>query len=505
MTPRNFRRHLLAPAAFTILAALFLVGASHQPASAEAKVIACAPRGPANVEPKPNAPIGLPIGLEVSKGRLVRLDQPANSVFVADPDIADVQVKSPALVYVYGKSAGETTLYAVGENDEVLLCSNVTVHYNSGRLAQAIHQLSPRSTVTVSSIDDSLVLEGTVFSAAESEDIRRLAARFVPDPKQLINSMRVDAPNQVNIRVRVAEMSRTVIKQFGFNWENFFGNANFLIGIATGHSFLTSVPALGAAIAPGAFSTRAIVPGTTTTTNSVSGGVRTTNANLNVLLDALEDQGLITILAEPNLTAISGESASFLAGGEFPIPVPQGNNTITIDFKKFGVSLNFVATITSNGRISMHVAPEVSELSNNGAIIVSNISVPALTTRRAETTVDLASGDSFAIAGLLQNNVTQDISKFPWLGDVPVLGALFRSSSFQRNETELVIIATPYIVRPTQNANALRAPTDGYFPASDQSRVLNGDFYRPQVLKEGTAPVTRSGTTLIGPAGFDLD
>src|SRR4029077_10113779 len=168
-----------------------------------------------------------------------------------------------------------------------------------------------------------------------------------------------------------------------------------------------------------------------------------------------EDHGLISVLAEPNLSALSGEPASFLAGGEFPIPVPQGNNTISIDFKKFGVSLNFVATIAEGNRINLHVSPEVSQLSTTGAIQVGGINVPALTTRRAETTIELSSGQSFAIAGLLQNNITQDLNKFPWLGDVPVLGSLFRSTAFQHDESELGVIVTPYIVRPTHTANPL--------------------------------------------------
>jgi pilus assembly protein CpaC len=451
---------------------------------------------PAAAAPKVVAPGGAPLQIEVSKGRLIRLDQPASSVFVADPDIADVQVKSPSLVYVFGKAAGETTLYAVGDSDQVLLNATVVVRHNIGRLEQAIHELDPRSAVSVSTIDDQLVLEGTVYSAAEGEDIRKLAARFVADPKQLLNKMRVNAPNQVNIRVRVAEMSRQTVKQFGFNWQAMFGVGNFVLGLATGRSFLD---------AAGNFIARAPGQLTNDTLNNGAFGYRAGRTDVNALLDALENHGLINVLAEPNLSAISGEPASFLAGGEFPIPVPQGNGTISIEFKKFGVSLNFVATIAEGNRINLHVQPEVSQLSTTGAISVSNIVVPALTTRRAETTIELSSGQSFAIAGLLQNNITQNLDKFPWLGDVPVLGSLFRSTAFQHDESELVVIVTPYVVRPTETANRLMAPTDGYAAPSDGRQILNGDVARPQQLKQGTAPATRSGTGLIGPAGFDLD
>jgi pilus assembly protein CpaC len=455
--------------------------------------LACAPAGAA---PKVVGPAGTALQIEVSKGRLIRLDQPASSVFVADPDIADVQVKSPSLVYVFGKAAGETTLYAVGDGDQVLLNATVVVRHNIDRLQQAIHELQPRSAVSVTSVDDQLVLEGTVFSAAEGEDIRRLAARFVADPKQLLNRMRVNAPNQVNIRVRIAEMSRQTVKQFGFNWQAMFGAGNFVLGLATGHSFVT---------AAGAIITRGVGQLTADTTNNANFGFKDRHNDVNALLDALENNGLINVLAEPNLSAVSGEPASFLAGGEFPIPVPQGNGTISIEFKKFGVSLNFVATLAEGNRINLHVQPEVSQLSTTGAIQVASITVPALTTRRAETTIELSSGQSFAIAGLLQNNITQNLDKFPWLGDVPVLGSLFRSTAFKHDESELVVIVTPYVVRPTDTANRLLAPSDGYAPPSDVRQVLNGDVSRPQQLKQGTPPATRSGTGLIGPAGFDLD
>jgi len=441
--------------------------------------------------PKVVAPAGPALQLEVSKGRLIRLDQPANSVFVADPDVADVQVKSPSLVYIFGKAAGETTLYAVGDGDQVLLNATVVVHHNIGRLQQAIRELDPRSAVSVSTVDDQLVLEGTVFSASEGEDVRRLAAGFVADAKQLLNKMRVNAPNQVNIRVRVAEVSRSIEKQLGFNWDTAFKFGSFALGLAFGQ-----------------------VTGLTQGIGTITGKVNTSNISATALIDALAANGLITILAEPNLSAVSGEPASFLAGGEFPFPVPQSNNTTTVDFKKFGVSLNFVATIADNDRISLHVAPEVSEISTANQITLcpgtssttsSCFVVPSLTSRRAETTIELGSGESFAIGGLLQNDITQNINNFPWLSDLPVLGALFRSNDFKRNESELVIIVTPYIVRPTANATRLAAPTDGFVPPSDAAQVFNGSTYRPQYLKQSPAPASRTGTGLIGPAGFDLD
>jgi len=441
-----------------------------------------------------------PLVVEVGKGVLVRLERPANSVFVADPDVADVQVKSSTLVYLFGKSGGETTLFAVGDRDQVALNATIRVRYDTMRIQEAIHELAPRSAVSVSTIGDALVIDGTVYDTAEGDDIRRVAGRYLQDPKQLINRMKVDAPNQVNLRVRIAEISRDLIKQMGFNWDATSQSGSFLFGLAAGPNITN---------AGGTFLTRELSTDLKTTVNNLFGSAKIGNADLNVLIDALDSEGLITVLAEPNLTAVSGESASFLAGGEFPIPtasaVANGVQTVTVTWKKFGVSLSFVATIGPANGISLHVVPEVSQLSNNGAVNIGGIQLPALTTRHADTTVELASGQSFAIAGLLQNNVTQSMQKYPWLGDVPILGQLFRSESFRRNETELVIIVTPYVVRPIATANRLQAPTDGYVTSSDGDLVFTGAQYKPQALKKGVPPASRSGSSLIGPVGFDLD
>jgi len=441
-----------------------------------------------------------PIVVEVGKGVLVRLEHGAESVFVADPDVADVQAKSPTLIYLFGKSGGETTLFAVSGKEQVVLNATVRVRYDTARIQEAIHELAPRSAVSVSTVGDALVIDGTVYDAAEGDDIRRVAGRYLLDPKQLINRMRVDAPNQVNLRVRIAEVSRDLIKQMGFNWDAQSVGSNFLFGLAAGPN-VTAVGSL--------FNTRSQSTDLKTTVNNLFGQAKLGNTDLNVLIDALDAEGLITVLAEPNLTAVSGEPASFLAGGEFPIPtasaVSNGIQTVTVTWKKFGVSLAFVATIGPSNRISLHVVPEVSELSNTGAVNIGGITLPALTTRHADTTVELASGQSFAIAGLLQNNVTQSLQKFPWLGDVPILGQLFRSESFRRNETELVIIVTPYVVRPTSTASRLQLPTDGYVNSSDGDLIFTGAQYKPQVLKKGLPPASRSGSSLIGPVGFDLD
>ncbi len=424
---------------------------------------------------------GETMSLEVNKGRLVRLERPAATVFVADPEIADIQIKSPRLIYVFAKRPGQTTLFAVDETERVLANVGITVTHNLSRLKAALKELHPKARVGVFSVDGMLVLDGVVGSATAAEDMRRLAERFAGAPEALLNRLVVDAPNQVNLRVRVAEVSREVDKQLGFNWSILGSIGGFALGLATTNPFAASV-----------------------TQNTLSTAFGRGGWDVNAVIDALEEEGLVSVLAEPNLTALSGETASFLAGGEFPILVPDSDGRVTIEFKKFGVSLAFTPTISGQSRINLHVRPEVSQLSTTNAVTLNGFEVPSLTTRRAETTVELSSGQSFAIAGLLRNNVTHDISKFPGLGDIPVLGGLFRSDRFRRDESELVIIVTPYIVRPSP-ARVLAAPTDGFSPPNDLERFVTGGTYRRNPEPGRPKTVDLDGRTLIGPAGLQLD
>jgi pilus assembly protein CpaC len=421
------------------------------------------------------------LDVEVSKGRLVRLDAPAHTVFIADPEIADIQVKSPRLVYLLAKKPGETTLFAVDKDERVLANVTVAVSHNLSRLREAISSLLPQFDIRVTSIDGSLLIDGTVDSAASAENVRRIATKMTPGGGELINRLVIDAPNQVNLRVRVAEVSRDVDKQFGFNWNVVGALGGLSIGLATGNPFANN--ALPAMIGLGAS------PGS--------------NWDINAVVDALEEEGLVKMLAEPNLTATSGETASFLAGGEFPILVPDSNGRVTIEFKKFGVSLAFTPTVLAGNRINLHVQPEVSQLSNNNAVTLANFVVPSLTTRRAETTVEVGAGQSFAIAGLLQSNVDHDISKFPGLGDIPILGTLFKSDRFQRDESELVIIVTPYVVKPANGK--LAAPTDGYEPPHDIERFFPGGTNKKKTVPGEPKTIRQDGDSLIGPVGFQLD
>ena len=416
---------------------------------------------------------GDPIAIEINEGQLLRLDRGMASVFIANPEIADVTAKSDRLLYLFGRRVGTTTLFALDADDNVIANVTVTVNHSLARLQGALDDLLPDGRITASSVDGAIVLSGDVATATEAENARRLAARFMGEGGEVINRVGVTAPNQVNLRVRFAEVSREVTNQFGFNWSAFVDG-----GIQFGAASL--LPTAGI--------------------NQIAAGGTFGDGSFDVLIDALAEDDLITILAEPNLTAVSGETASFLAGGEFPIPVAEDEDTVTVEFKQFGVSLSFTPVIIGRNRISMRVRPEVSQLSEAVQILAGGLSVPSLTTRRAETTVELASGQSFAIAGLIQDNTRQEHSKVPGLGDLPILGALFQSDRFERNETELVIIVTPYVVQPV-DADQLRTPVEPYRAPP----LATNDRGTPAQ----TVPVNPAQATNLGGAradtGFILD
>lgn len=380
------------------------------------------------------------------QGRLVRLSAPASSVFIANPAIADVTVKSSRMVYVFGVAPGTTTLFAVDNNENIVADINIAITHDMARLERGIESMLPDSQVTATSVSSGIILDGSVPNATDAENLRRLTTRFLSEEEEVINRLVVTEPNQVNLRVRFAEVSRSAIKQIGLNFDLLAGDFSF----TSGDVFLNNPDALAG-----------LVPFTLTpnTFSAGLGSLTSGGTSVLVLFDALEEIGLAKTLAEPNLTAISGETASFLAGGEFPIPINQKEGAITVEFKEFGVSLAFTPTVLSPNRISMRVRPEVSQLSDAGAVNLDGITVSALTTRRAETTIEMGSGQSFAIAGLLQENFQDAVRQVPYLAEVPLLGELFKSESFRRNETELVIIVTPYIVQPVADRD-IPLPTD---------------------------------------------
>lgn len=433
--------------------------------------------------------------LEAGTGRVLMLSAPAASLFAADPRIAEMRPASPTSVFVFGVAPGRTTLAAMDAAGAPLVQWEVTVRPSAfllSDLQSALRRNFPGNrSLRVQSGPGGIVVSGTVSAPADAERAQALIrSRLENERIPIDNRISVTGVTQVNLRVRVAEVSREVTRQLGVNWQALgtIGRIGTMIGGPAGAAFETFNFAFDR----------------TNPSDRIGLGFRTGSAalrDINAVIDALAQDRLVTILAEPNLTATSGETASFLAGGEFPIPVSQRENQVTIEFKQFGVGLAFVPTVLSDGRISFRIRSEVSELSEQGAVRLlsgnSNaITVPALTVRRAETTVELGSGQAFAIAGLLQDSSRQTGRALPFAGEVPILGALFRSDRFQRNETELVIIITPYLVRPADNPRAVAAPTDGFVPPNDVERIL--------LLRQtggGAAPAR----ALSGNPGFVLD
>lgn len=435
------------------------------------------------------------LSIEVNKGTLIRLDRPAAEVFIANPDIADVQVKSNRVIYIFGQAQGETSFYALDKDDQTIFSSNVTVTRNLSALRLAYDRMLPGAPVRAMMMGQLVVLEGNVGSPAEAAMAEELA-RNVLSTENVMNGINVLQPTQVNLRVRIAEVSRTVLKQLGVNWEGFYTGSNIGFGIANGRDVSNIIADPVTQLPIEIFNPPDVG-------NSLFGEFFTGGLDLNYAIDALDQEGFIKVLAEPNLTALTGQTANFLAGGEFPIPIPSRDG-LGIEYREFGVKLDFTPTVMSTGRISMYVRPEVSDLSSAGAIRVEGISVPSISTRRAETTVELGSGQSFAIAGLIENNVVQDANKFPGLGDIPILGALFRSEEFRREETELLIVITPYIVRPVGDRQ-LALPTDGYRTPTDMQRYFGERRWadvEPGALENQD---TRSGPSLKQRAGFKLD
>ncbi|MBA3053755.1 MAG: type II and III secretion system protein family protein [Sphingomonadales bacterium] len=413
------------------------------------------------------------IALSIGRGQLMTVPGRMADVFIADEKVADVQVKSTNQLYLMGKEAGVTTVYASDAGGNVIWSANVRVGSNIDSVDQMLNVAMPDAKVAVSTFGSSTVLlTGTIAAPEDAAEAQRLVEAFMGKETNVISRLRMATPLQVNLQVRIAEVSRSLVKSLGTNLITTDPTSGFKFGLGQGRAFSPQYSPggeLGVGVTTGPAG--ATVVKTIEGSSTLAGAGKLFGLNLRGALDAGETAGLVTTLAQPNLTAISGETADFLAGGEFPIPQSQGLGTTSIEYKKYGVSLSYTPTVLSNGRISLRVRPEVSELSSQGAVTINGFTVPALTTRRAETTVELGSGQSFMIAGLLKNSTSNSVTKLPGAGDVPILGSLFRSTSFQRGETELVIVVTPYLVNPV-DANAIKLPTDGYQAPNDIQRIF---------------------------------
>jgi len=408
------------------------------------------------------------LNLSVNTGTLVRLSAPMSDLFVANDTIADVQVRSSNQLYIFGKKGGETTVYATDKSGRVVYAANVRVGNNISSVDEMLRLAMPEAQLQATPMNNLVLLTGTVASPDDAAEAQRLVQAYVGEGTQVVSRVRSAVPLQVNLRVRIAEVNRSVLKQFGVN----------LLGSGNGFSVLQGdgiyLPPAGAGDETDGADAGDIIRGTLGTTFGLSKNI----LGLDIIgrLNLAETDGLVTTLAEPNLTALSGETASFLAGGEFPIPVSQGvGGAITIEYKQYGVGLAFTPIVLADGRISMRVRPEVSELSNEGSLRLNGFEVPALTTRRAETTVELGSGQSFMLGGLLRASSSNSVEKAPFLGDLPILGTLFRSRGFRKAETELVIVVTPYLVRPVNGK--LATPLDGYRSPRDGTAVFEGQIF----------------------------
>lgn len=465
---------------------------------ATASIAGLAAFNPAPAEAQANAPASQDVlVLSIGRGQLVDLPAKMSDLFIADTEIADVQVKSAQQLYVFGKAGGETTLYASNAAGKIVYAATIRVGSNLDSIDQMLALAMPESKIRISTLNGVVLLTGTVGAPEDSSEAERLVQAFVGDGVKVISRLKTATPLQVNLQVRIAEVSRSLVKQIGANLLTRDTTGGFLFGVSRqtrnfatiGDLDTSNFPTLDASSVFGLPAGSISLPFNPQTGQFVAGGTefaftppadgstaieaagRLFGIDIASAFDLAEQVGLVTTLSQPNLTTLSGETADFLAGGEFPIPISQGLGNTTIEYKNFGVSLAYTPTVLSNGRISMRVRPEVSELSDAGSVTLNGFRVPALTIRRAETTVELGSGQSFMIAGLLSNNSQSLVDKAPGLGDVPVLGNLFKSNGFKKGETELVIVVTPYLVQPV-NANDIALPTDAFRTPDDAQRLM---------------------------------
>lgn len=450
-----------------------------------------------------NQPVSIDVGgdsvvsksliLPLNKAAIVELPHAAADVLVSKPSVVDAVVRSPKRVYLLGLEIGQTNAFFFDAQGRQILNLEIQVERDLDALSDLMRRVMPDSRIELEAINDNIILRGVVQSPAESANASSLAGRFVGDPEKVVNMIAVRDREQVMLKVRIVEMQRQLLKQLGVSTNGVVSLSN----AALGFNAPNSVPTTGGL------------------------GLASTQTNIGDLeqldasLQAFESNGLVRVLAEPNLTALSGESARFLAGGEFPVPVGQEDGVISIEFKEFGVGLGFTPLVMSKGRINLKISTEVSEVTTENSffapgvttvdddgnlITTAGLAIPGLSVRRANTVVELPSGGSMVMAGLLQEDMRSTIEGVPGMKDVPVLGALFRSRNYANNESELVVIVTPYLVEPTHESNLLD-PTEGFVGASDAEAILMGRL----VSTYGLANTGVNEASLQGPMGFILD
>src|SRR5947209_456863 len=415
------------------------------------------------------------VKISIGKSESVRTGESFSEVIVSDPDIADAIPLTDHSLSVLGKKIGTARVSVYGEAKKLVGVFDIEVSYDTSRLGSELAQRFPNARFRVSSVNGRIMLGGTAPNAVMVDQAITIAKQFGAD---VINSVKVNAPQQVMLEVRFVEASRSAGRELGVNWQAV--QQRLSDTGSNGISATTGVAGLISGAAP--FGT-------------ILGSMLGNGVKADVLVKALEERGIVRRLAEPNLVALSGDTASFLAGGEFPIPVASSLGSVSVEFKKYGVGLAFTPTVLGDGVINLKIETEVSQIDPTTTVTIGGITIPALIVRRANTTVELRDGQSFAIAGLLQAINTADQQQLPWLADVPILGALARSASYQKKETDLVIIVTPHLVRPARPGDVLRTPLDGTRPANDAEFFLLGQAEisvpmerRIKGISDGSAP-----------------
>ncbi|WP_439542218.1 type II and III secretion system protein family protein [Hyphomicrobium sp.] len=444
-----------------------------------------------------------------NKSLLVELPVDLRDVMVSAPEIVDAVVQSSNRVHLIAKKIGQSNAFFFDASGEQVLTLEISVEQDTAVLDALLSRLLPGSNVKTEILNDTVILTGSVRTPVDSNRASDIASRFIVatpesdtrEKNKVVNLLGVEGEEQVMLRVVVAEVQRELLKQFGINLAADINAGNFSLGLLTANALpLTAAAGLGNLPIPGISTITDDKNSCAGTTCFYNGGPSGTFGNsgtvsswgngdvrLGKAMRALERDGLIRTLAEPNLTAISGEPAKFLAGGEYPIPVKDSNGQTSITYKEFGVGVAFTPTVLSEGRISLKIESEVSELSNVGAVVIDSTSIPALKKRQANSTVELPSGGSIALAGLISDEVRQNIDGFPGLKDLPMLGTLFRSRDFIKRETELVVIVTPYLVKPVSQKD-LAKPLDGLAEATDRKANFMGHLNRIYGT-ESAAPV----------------
>lgn len=453
---------------------------------ASARVLSISTRG---------GPVQQRLTLSLDKAAVVQLDADARDVLVSNPEMVDAVVRTPRRIFLLATKVGQTNAFFFDGEGKQILSLDIRVERDVVDLAALMKASLPNSAVTVQAMNDNVILTGSVNSALESTRAADLAARFAGDPKKVVNMLSVAGGAQVMLKVRIAEMNRSIAKQFGVD----LTSAGRIGGVPVIASTSNPYGLLGRALSDLSGAQVGSVCPNDFVTNSTLPSACPNNAQ--GVMKALERVGLVKMLAEPNLTAVSGETAKFLAGGEFPVPAgrdQQGN--VSIMFKQFGVGLSFTPVVLSPGRISLQLSSEVSELTNTGSFTLggangTGLVVPALSVRRAETTVEVPSGGSFAVAGLMQNNTKQVLQGFPGAKDLPVLGALFRSRDYQNDESELVVLVSAYLVEPNAES-AFSAPTDGFVTPTDPESLLLGKLNATYSKKD--KPLTPQASAPVG-------